>query len=316
MSLLAVARLIVRLTPILCLAVCGMPAAAQPSFPPVPEGLIVERDIAYRQVKGETLKLDLVRPVEAEQNLPLIICIHGGGWSKGYRSALAPFLIHLAQNGYAAATISYRLSPKHKFPDHIEDVRASVRFLRAHAAQYNLDPQRFGAMGFSAGGHLAIMLGVMGPQDSPKGDEDNPGQPATVLAVVNYFGSVDFRTWRVTEEGDQRIRRQNNGLGFEQVLAGVFGGYDPTAPIMRDASPAHYLDADDSPILTFHGTEDLSVPFAQASEFDGKMKQAGATHHLYVMQGEGHGWSGEKLQKTMDAHLEFFNKHLKKTKQP
>jgi acetyl esterase/lipase len=223
-------------------SVAACVGAAEPA-PPLP----LQKGIVYRQVAGQTLRLDLARPAQADGPLPAIICIHGGGWSLGYRGALHPFVQYFAQRGYVTVTIDYRLSPRHRFPAHIEDVKAAIRFLRKQAGQYGIDPQRIGTLGFSAGGHLALLAATTGPDDGLDGEHED-AVSSQVQAAVNYFGSVNFQTWRMTEEGQQRVRRNYKGKSFEEVMAGIFGHYDPQAPIMRQASPATYLDPADPPI--------------------------------------------------------------------
>src|SRR3990172_7061145 len=117
-------------------------------------------DVTYATVAGEDLKLDLATPKGLDHAVPAIVVIHGGGWMAGKRQDMTPIAKDAAAHGYVAAAVSYRFPPKHRFPAQIEDVKSSVRYLRAHAKELNIDPQRIGAMGISAGAHLSMMLGV------------------------------------------------------------------------------------------------------------------------------------------------------------
>ena len=123
---------------------------------------------------------------------PAILCIHGGGFRAGTRQGYDGLCVQLAEQGYVAVTVSYRLAPKYPFPAAIHDVKAAVRWLRANAAKYHIDPERIGVTGGSAGGHLAQFLGVTGDVKEFEGDGGNPEQSSRVACVVNYYGPSDF----------------------------------------------------------------------------------------------------------------------------
>ena len=156
--------------------------------PEPPEGITAHRDLAYVTDGHERQKLDLYIPTEGE-NLPLIIWIHGGAWLGGSKERYAP--MEYLKSGYAGASINYRLSQHAIFPAQIEDVKAAVRWIRANAETYRLDPNRFAAWGSSAGGHLVAMLGTTGDVKEFEVGE-NLGVSSRVQAVVNYFGPTDF----------------------------------------------------------------------------------------------------------------------------
>jgi len=118
----------------------------------------VERDLVFATVAGQELKLDLARPAEGEGPFPAVVCIHGGGWVGGSRSQMTRTIEVLAGRGYVAITPDYRLAPRHPFPAQVEDCKAAVRWLRANAGKYRVNPERIGAVGLSAGGHLSCML--------------------------------------------------------------------------------------------------------------------------------------------------------------
>lgn len=156
--------------------------------PKVPEGVTVHRDVAYVTNGHERQKLDLYVP-DVGQNLPLIIWVHGGAWRGRSKAHYIP--MEYLNAGYAGASINYRLSQHAIFPAQIEDVKAAVRWLRANAATYRLDPNRFAAWGSSAGGHLVAMLGTTRNIEEFKVGE-NLGVSSRVRAVVDYFGPTDF----------------------------------------------------------------------------------------------------------------------------
>ena len=178
-----------------CIAVLlvfvALPAKAQqPKGPKLPEGTKVERDLAYGP-NGERNKLDLYLPPKADSPLPLIIWVHGGAWLGGSKAGGGSALRMLGR-GYAVASINYRLSNQAKFPAQIEDCKAAVRFLRANAKKYNLDPDRFGAWGASAGGHLVALLGTTGDVKELEGDGRNKEVSSRVQAVCDWFGPTDL----------------------------------------------------------------------------------------------------------------------------
>src|SRR5918993_3061393 len=153
------------------------PAAAR-QRPQAPDTVEFTRDVVYGKGGGEDLTLSISRPKNADRStrLPCILVIHGGGWAQGNKAAHEDTTWQLAQRGYVAATIGYRLAPKHLFPAAVEDVKCAARFLRANADQYGIDPDRLGAIGFSAGGHLSMMLGVTNKEDGLEGDGGSADQ--------------------------------------------------------------------------------------------------------------------------------------------
>ncbi|MEJ7608749.1 MAG: alpha/beta hydrolase [Bryobacteraceae bacterium] len=135
-------------------------AAQTPPVPVMPAGVAADFDVEYSTV-GARVAMDIVRPrIEPSEARPAVILVHGGGFRRGNRQSYLPLAIKLAERGYVAATVSYRLAPRHQFPAPVHDVKAAVRFLRANAARFQIDPDRIGAFGSSAGGHLALFLGL------------------------------------------------------------------------------------------------------------------------------------------------------------
>ena len=170
----------------------------QQSKPSIPDNLIWEPGIEYAPgaAKSESLKMDVVRPRGARNPLPAVVCIHGGGFRAGSRDGYLPLCIKLAQRGYVAATISYRLSPASQFPAPVHDAKAAVRWLRANANQFGIDPERIGVTGGSAGGHLALFLGLTGGIPEFEGSGPYLNQSSRVSCVVNYYGPTVRQTSR------------------------------------------------------------------------------------------------------------------------
>jgi acetyl esterase/lipase len=269
--------------------------------------VIVEKAIVYGTGGGKDLKLDLARPQQATGLLPALVYIHGGGWQGGDRSMYRNDILEAAKRGYVAVTVSYRLSdpdyagkPRNAFPAQIEDVKCAIRWLRANAEKYHVDPNRIGATGGSAGGHLSLLAGVA-PNSKPlEGIGGNTGVSSQVQAVVNYFGPTDMpRLYAISK-------------GAAVALDHLFGAPPAkAAELYRIASPITYVSKDSPPILTLHGTVDPVVPVEQAIEFDAAMKKAGASHTLVLMEGQGHGFGGEPGKKATEATFKFFDEHLK-----
>ena len=296
-----------NLNSILFLFVTGcVVASAQPLGQPVPADTIVHRDLAYVPGGHERQKLDLYLP-KGGTNLPLIINIHGGAFKMGSKEHGVP-TEYLAQ-GYAVASINYRLSQHAKFPAQIEDCKAAVRWLRAHAAEYRLDAKQIAAWGASAGGHLAAMLGTTG--DVKEFDVGgNLDQSSRVQAVVDYFGPTDFL--------QMDAHRLPNGMTHdpanspESLLIG--GAIQENKEKTARANPITYVTSDDPPFLICHGDADQLVPHHQSELLEAALKKAGVTVTFYSVPGAGHGPFSDPKVAVMTR--EFLAKTLKPSATP
>lgn len=274
------------------------------------QGVTVEKDVVYGRVGDVELKMDIARPPASDAPFPALVCIHGGAWQAGSKDGYAPFIERFASNGYVTAAVAYRFAPKHPWPAQIEDVKCAVRYLRANARELNINPEKIAALGDSAGGHLALLLGLMAPGDGLEGEGGNPGFSSKVQAVINLFGPTDMRTWRVLPEAEGEFRK-NTGKGTDEILQDLVGTVDRAAPVMAQVSPIVYVDAGDPPILTFHGTTDPIVPFEQALSMHEALKKAGVQEKLVVMEGAGHGWEGAQLLQTLIEGFMFLDGVMK-----
>ena len=265
----------------------------------VPENVVFEQNIEFSNPDGQHLQLDMARPKTGDGPFPAIVCIHGGGFRAGSRQSYDGLCIRLAQQYYVAVTVSYRLAPKYQFPAAIYDVKAAVRWLRANARQYKVDPARIGVMGGSAGGHLAQLLGVTADVKQFEGTGGNAEQSSRVACVVNYYGPSDF------------TKSYGKSVDAAQVLALWLGGNLEQARHKHIvASPLYWVTPNAAPTLCIHGTEDKYVAHEQAVWLVDKLKASDVEAELLTLDGAGHGFKGKEAEKAEKAMLAFFAKHL------
>jgi len=285
----------------LLLALGPVPTAQAQKPPAVPQGVVFEAGIEYANPDGQHLRLNMARPKEGDGPFPAVLCIHGGGFRAGKREGYDSLCIRLAQRGYVALTVSYRLAPKYRFPAAVHDVKAAVRWVRANAKQYHIDPDRIGVTGGSAGGHLAQFLGVTAGVKEFEGTGGNAGQSSRVACVVNVYGPSDF------------TRSYGKSVDAAEVLPLFLGGNLETA--RREhirASPLYWVTPDASPTLCIHGTEDKYVAHEQAVWLVDRLKAAAVEAELLTLKGAGHGFKGKDAEKAERAMMDFFDRHLKK----
>ena len=266
----------------------------------VPDNVIFERGIEYSNPDGQHLQLNLARPEAATGPLPVVICIHGGGFRAGHRDGNNALCVKLAQRGFAAATVSYRLAPKYQFPAAVFDVKAAVRWLRANAAKYQMDPTRIGVTGDSAGGHLAQFLGVTSGVKEFEGEGGNADQSSRVACVVNRYGPSDF------------TKSYDKSVDAAEVLPLFLGGDLKSARERHiRSSPLNWVTPDAAPTLILHGTEDKYVAYEQGVWMRDRLKACGVEAELVTFEGAGHGFKGADAEKAEQAMFGFLERHLK-----
>lgn len=268
-----------------------------------PSGVQKTSDLVYAEVGKLKLKLDLYRPekITAEKGLPVVVWIHGGGWSMGNKQRCP--LVHLTGHGYAVASVQYRLSGEATWPAQIADCRAAIRWLRAYAKRYQLDPRRIGVAGASAGGHLVAMLGTGGdvpgldPKNAPHAD-----QSSAVQAVVDFFGPTDL----VNYPGHDPEAKHT-------VIAKLLGGsVHEKIELARQASPVNHVGAGDAPFLIIQGDRDRLVPLSQSRKLHEALVKAKVSSQLHVVEGGGHGMGLMRQEPDLkDRLIKFFDAHLK-----
>jgi acetyl esterase/lipase len=223
-------------------------------------------------------------------------------------------LIPLAQRGYFCATIEYRLSGVAPFPAQIEDCKCAVRWVRAHAKEYNIDSEHIGAWGGSAGGTLVALLGVTGGKKEFEGKGGWEKESSGVQAVCDWFGRMDI--WKTAREEKARGATKETMVkgDIPERLSALIGGVIWENPYTcRWASPITYVTKDDAPFLIMHGDKDDTVPPDQSQDFYKALQKAGVESTLQIIEGAGHGWSTRPdLEKIV---AEFFDKHLREGKE-
>jgi acetyl esterase/lipase len=262
------------------------------------------KDVTYCSPDGQDQKMDIFFP-KSGGPWPVFLYVHGGGWDKGDK-AEGEGWNYLNDKGYLVVTVNYRLAAYNvKFPAMIEDVKCAVRFLRAHAAEYNLNPDRIGALGASAGGHLVALLGTA---DAGAGWDtgEYKDQSSRVQAVVTEAVFSDF------------THPMPNSISMAIYFAvGEMPG--SVRPLLTAASPVTYITPDDPPFLIIHGEKDGYSPVEQAQTFDEKLRAAGVSSKLIVVQGGEHGLNSADGSPTVptqeeigQAILDFLNENLMK----
>ena len=276
------------------------PALANPAEQDTPPAEIVfEKNIEYSNPDGQHLQLNMARPKNAKGPLPCVVCIHGGGFRAGKRDGYDGLIQNLARNGFAAVTVSYRLAPKYQFPAAVHDTKAAVRWVRANAAKYGIDPDRIGVTGGSAGGHLAQFLGVTQGVAEFEGDGGNPNVSSHVKCVVNVYGPSDF------------TKSYGKSVDAAEVLPLFLGGNLQTAlPAHIRSSPLNWVTPNAAPTLCIHGTEDKYVAHEQAVWMIDRLKASGVEAQLLTLQGAGHGFKGKDAESADQALVAYFKKHL------
>ena len=262
------------------------------------------RNLEYVPAGHERHKLDLFLPKGVNGPLPLLVWVHGGGWKNGSKDGCPPLRKGYAQRGYAVASINYRLSGHAVFPAQIQDCKAAIRWLRAHAVEYGIDPKRIGVWGSSAGGHLVALLGTSG--DVKEFDVGgNLDQSSRVQAVCDYYGPTDFEVFVTTP----RYESHASGSSPEALLIG--GAVLENKEKARRVNPIEYVSKDDPPFLIVHGDEDRTVPLNQSSLLYEALKKAGRDVRFHTILGAGHGRPGFGAPEIEEMVRRFFDAKLK-----
>ncbi len=267
---------------------------------PVPEGVTVKKDIAYREGNPMWV-LDLYLPEGAapEGGRPGLVVVHGGGWKNGDKAGgmWSSIPAGYAAKGYVAIGVNYRMYPEVGMLDCIADVKCAVRWLRAHAEEYGLDSDRIGAYGNSAGAHLVSILGLTSKEAGLEGDGPYKDVSSQVQAVCASATPADFIHWSSNQPASIPALTQGGGEMEENA---------------KKASPVTYVSKDAPPFLLVHAKDDRTVPYQQGRDLSEKLKAAGADVTLMSYDDGGHGVFGAKQKETHPAMAEFFDRVLRK----
>lgn len=258
----------------------------------------------YAERDNQPLRADIYLPAGAGP-FPAVLVVHGGAWRSGSRAQLGGLAERLAQAGYTAVAISYRLAPEHKFPTQLDDCRDAVRWMRSEAAKWKIDPARIGGLGYSAGGHLVALLGALNgselqtvqPDDADDSvaGTDKPDPTAKLQVVIAGGAPCEFRT----------IPAESGWLAF---WLGGTRAEEPDA--YRLASPAAFATSDDPPMYFYHGETDRLVALQSPQEMCKQLDEAGVENELYVVAHAGHGGAAGDRE-ALRRGLAFLDKHLK-----
>jgi acetyl esterase/lipase len=266
----------------------------QPPADPVVDEQV---DVVYGIVADEPLPLDVYRPPARPAPRPAMVLVHGGGMWTGSRADMADPARHLARAGYVAFAVDYRLvdaaAARHRWPAQLDDVQLAVRWVRANAGRYGVDPGRVGAYGWSAGGQLAALLGTRDTRDLALANADYPSR---VACVVDLAGDVDLTAYTLPP-------------ALDEVVA-LLGGTPAEVPARyREVSPLSWIDTRTVPFLVIHGLRDDVVPIVQSRRLVSGLRAAGVEVEYTELPGAGHGdltWS-----RVGSAALTFLARHLR-----
>ena len=276
----------------------------------LPAGIKLEKDIAYIEGGDEAQKLDIYLPeTPSDKPLPLIVHIHGGGWRAGSKFPCP--VSAMVVKGYAVASVEYRFSQKAIFPAQIQDCQAAIRWLRAHAKQYNFDTDHLGAVGGSAGGHLSALVGTSGGKKAFPAIGGHLDQSDRVQAVIDIYGPADFSTVVQQAAEDKNVK---NIFAFNtpsDPYSSLIGTKLDDKPKADAVSPVYYVSKDSPPFLILHGTHDTLVPYAQSVQLEAALKAQGVPVWLQTLPGSGHGGPAFGKPATIQLMQAFFDKHLK-----
>lgn len=270
----------------------------------LPAGAKAHRDLAYVESGHERQKLDLYLPEKSDGRLPVILWIHGGGWMAGSKDQCLPLRSGYLERGYAVASIGYRLSGHAVFPAQIEDCKAAIRWLRSHAKEYGLDPDRFGVWGSSAGGHLAALVGTSGGVEEFEVGA-NAGISSRVQAVCDFYGPTDLTVF-VTTPGYESHAKADSPEA--KLIGGVVAeNKDKAARV----NPITYVSKDDPAFLLVHGDKDPTVPLNQSRLLFDALKKTSVSAHFHTIRGAGHGGPAFEDKEISAMVAGFFDERLK-----
>ena len=272
-----------------------------------PDDVEFRESVQYNTNGPVELHLDFACPKDKSSRKPCVVVLHGGAWRAGDKSDVRNTLAQLSGEGFAAVAVQYRLCPEHRFPCQVHDVKCAVRYLRANADSLGIDTDRIAAIGYSAGGHLAPMLGLTSSDDGLEGDGGWAEHSSQVHAVASYSGPTSY-----TDEGVPEAELLEHPLLVDFIQA---KNVDEMRHQLRLASPATYVDRNDAPVLMLHGTQDGLVPVEQVHVLAKLLTEASVPHEVCL--GEyNHGGMSPQEQAEADRMLLSFLRETLRIDQP
>ncbi|MEI6715229.1 MAG: alpha/beta hydrolase [Verrucomicrobiota bacterium] len=268
----------------------------------------VSSNISYGTAAGQSLLLDVAVPKDGSKTpRPAVILVHGGGWVEGDKNAVRWLLEGIAREGYVSFAVNYRLmkDAQNRWPAQLDDVQRAVRWIRAHSAEYGVDPKKIGAYGHSAGGHLVALLATMDTRDNT--DQELAAHSSRVQCVVDMSGPAELRRGFPKTLGG----RDNGWVQF--LIENLMGGTIEQRPeAYREASPISHVDSNSAPFLIFHGRNDTVVPVQQSEWLHEAIQKSGGVSTLIVFDGEGHEFQQQANQdRFVNEFRSFLQKHLR-----
>lgn len=260
--------------------------------------ITMERNVVYGVADGQKLVLDIYHPMGMTGLRPALLFVHGGGWAAGSKETFGDAPANMAKQGYVTFAINYRLiqNGKNLWPAQLDDVQRAIRWIRAHATDYHVDPERIGAIGHSAGGHLVACLATRETRDNA--DPTLSAYSSRVTCAVDMSGPVDLTV--------------SDNPQADGIIAALLGGKNTEKPALaRDASPLFFVDAMTAPVLIIHGRCDTLVAVRHAEQFDAALRRAGIETQALIFPDEGHGLTKkENTARMISDVLAFLKKHL------
>ena len=260
----------------------------------------IERNVEYGKINDVSLKLDLYIPAGDMRvgSHPGVVFIHGGGWVGGDKASWEPQARDLAERGFVAASINYRLAPKYRYPAAVEDCELAIRWLRQRSGEFHLDPARIGAIGDSAGGHLAALMGLRSLDESK---ESSLPYSSRVQCVVDYYGRTDLTIEQPAAKGFHDYRSAFIGKKRSEALS-----------LYREASPLYRVDSTAAPFLILQGNKDVQVIPLNSQRMLEALEKAHVDATLVLIANEGHGFSSQTARTVWEFAVLFLERHLSK----
>lgn len=277
------------------------PEASLPSDE-LPGGVSAREDIVYATIGDIELRLDVYRPETGNGPLPTVILVHGGGWESGERAMERPLARRLAAAGFVAAPVSYRLGPAGRFPNALHDLKSAVRWLRAHADEFGIDPDALGAVGGSSGGQLVALLGATNAMARFEGDGPNREYSSEVGAVVDFDGLADFTDRELIEQQRENPSAPTRFLG---------GSYDDVPGVWREASPLTHIGLRSAPTLFINSTAATPI-LPGREEMSRRLAMMGIGSEVLTMEHSPHPFwlVNPWFETTVDETVAFLQKQL------